>query len=155
MRITSFLSFWNDDDSIVRIWQAITENRSSLIVLRLELHDNSEWLPPKSIFWPGGFSVSSTNERRNWSSVRATSLHGLALSESHNQCKNWNSVGAAFTSAMNMVATEWKCWKIRWQKTEIWARIGSGFLIDRLSETCQDRSLLETPAQPNCTYFCT
>ena len=29
------------------------------------------------------------------------------------------------------------------------------FLIDRLSETCQNRSLLETFAQSNCIYFCT
>ena len=155
MGVTSFLSFWSDDGSIVRIWQAMTEGRSSLIVLRLELHGGSEWLPPRSIFWPGGFSVSSTNGLRNWSSVGATPLHGLALSGSHNQCMNWSSVGAAFTSAMGMVATEWECWKVRWQETGIWARIGPGLLIGRLSETCQDRSLLETPAQPNCTYFCT
>ena len=28
-------------------------------------------------------------------------------------------------------------------------------LIDRLNETCQDRSLLKTSAQSNCIYFCT
>ena len=49
----------------------------------------------------------------------------------------------------------WFCWKVRWQKTEIWARIESKLLIDRLNETCQNRSLLKTFAQSNCIYFCT
>ena len=108
-----------------------------------------------SIFWSKKFSVFFINERRNWNSMKITSLHELTFNENHNQCKNWNSMKIAFTNAMNMIVIEWKCWKVRWQKTEIWARIESEFLIDRLNEACQNRSLLETSAQPNCTYFCT
>ena len=47
------------------------------------------------------------------------------------------------------------CWKVRWQKIEEWTRMKSRLLIDRLSEACQNRSLLETFAQSICTYFCT
>ena len=155
MKVTSFLSFWSDNDSIVRIWQTIIENRSSLIVLKLELHNDSKWFFSKSIFWLEEFSVFFINERRNWNSMKVTSLHELAFNESHNQCKNWNSMKIAFTNAMSMIVIEWKCWKVRWQKIEIWTRIESKFLIDRLNETCQNRSLLKTSAQSNCTYFCT
>ena len=71
------------------------------------------------------------------------------------QCKSWSSMKVAFTSAMNMTVIEWKCWKVRWQKIEEWTRMKSKFLIVRLKETCQNRSLLETFAQSICIYFCT
>ena len=48
VKITSFFSFWSDDDSIVRIWQAMIEDMSSLIVFRLKLNNDSEWLSSRS-----------------------------------------------------------------------------------------------------------
>ena len=48
VKVTSFFSFWNDDGSIVRIWQIMIEDMSSLIVLKLKLNSDSEWLFSRS-----------------------------------------------------------------------------------------------------------
>ena len=48
MKITSFFSFWSDNDSIVRIWQIMIENMNSLIVLKLKLNNDSKWFFSRS-----------------------------------------------------------------------------------------------------------
>ena len=136
----------------------MTEDMSSLIVLKSKLHDDSKWFSSKS-FESDLLIREMQCFSHQWSQK-------LKLSESYvdaktstqwksHQCKNWSSMRVAFTSAMNMIVIEWKCWKVRWQKIEKWTRMKSRLLIDRLSEACQNRSLLETSAQSICTYFCT
>ena len=126
--------------------------------LRMILFDDSKWLSSRS------FEFDFLIRKMQCFSHQLSQK--LKFSESYvdaeintqwksHQCENWNSVRIAFTSAMSMTIIEWKCWKVRWQKIEEWTRMKSKLLIDRLSETCQDRSLLETLAQSICTYFCT
>ena len=125
---------------------------------RMILFDDSEWLSSRS------FESDLLIRRMQCFSHQWSQK--LELSESYvdaetstqwksHQCKSWSSVKVAFTSAMSMTVIEWKCWKVRWQKTEEWTRMKSRLLIDRLSEACQDRSLLETLAQSIYAYFCT
>ena len=129
----------------------MTEGTSSLIVLRPELHGGSEWFSPRSSE-PDLLARGMQCFPHQWSQELELSGSyadaGTSTQWEPHQCKGWSSVGAAFTSAMGMTATEWECWKVRWQETEGWARMGPRLLIGRLSEACQDRPLLETPAQP-------
>ena len=131
----------------------MTEDMSLLIVLRSELHDDSEWFSSRS-FKMIFFEIVRICKYfyHQWSQklkLSGSYVDAEASSQwkSH-QCKSRSSVRVAFTSAMSMTVIEWKCWKVRWQKIEEWARMRSRLLIDRLSEACQDRSLLETSAQP-------